>query len=52
VFSVREREQVRQRLLALAGAAADVSGAAITGSEVTGAADEWSDIDLAFAIRG
>ncbi len=29
-----------------------VEGAAITGSHVAGGGDEWSDIDLAFAIRG
>lgn len=43
---------MRQRLLALAEADADVAAAAITGSEAAGTADAWSDIDLAFAIRG
>jgi hypothetical protein len=52
VFLVREREQVRQPLHALAKADADVAAAAITGSEAAGTADAWSDIDLAFAIRG
>jgi hypothetical protein len=43
---------VRRRLLALAEEDGDVAAAAITGSEAAGKADEWSDIDLAFSIRG
>jgi predicted nucleotidyltransferase len=52
VFSVEERERVRERLLDLAEQDSDVAGAAITGSYVADGGDEWSDIDLAFAIRG
>jgi predicted nucleotidyltransferase len=52
VFAVEERDRVRQRLLDLAEADSDVAAAAVTGSYAVGAADEWSDIDLAFAIRG
>lgn len=43
---------MRERLLALAEQDADVAGAAITGSYVTSGGDEWSDIDVAFGIRG
>lgn len=43
---------MRQRLLALAEADERVAAAAITGSYAAGAGDEWSDIDLAFGIRG
>jgi predicted nucleotidyltransferase len=43
---------VRRRLLELAEEDGDVAAAAITGSEAVGKADEWSDIDLAFSIRG
>jgi predicted nucleotidyltransferase len=43
---------VRKRLLDLAETDGDVAAAAITGSYAAGRADEWSDIDLAFAIRG
>jgi predicted nucleotidyltransferase len=43
---------VRERLLALAAEDDDVVGAAITGSYVAGTSDQWSDIDLAFSIRG
>jgi hypothetical protein len=47
-----ERDRVRTRLLELASADEGVTAAANTGSYVSGDADEWSDIDLAFAIRG
>jgi predicted nucleotidyltransferase len=52
VFTVEERDRVRKRLLALAETDQNVPAAAITGSYVHGASDEWSDVDLAFAIRG
>jgi predicted nucleotidyltransferase len=52
VFTPNERERVRARLLELAEADPDVVGAAITGSHVAGGEDEWSDVDLAFAIGG
>jgi hypothetical protein len=47
-----ERDRARERLLELASADEDVTAAANTGSYVSGVGDEWSDIDLAFAIRG
>lgn len=52
MFSVQERDAVRQRLLDLAGADPVVVGAAITGSHATNGEDRWSDVDLAFAIDG
>jgi hypothetical protein len=52
MFSVEERDLVRERLLGLAEADPAVVGAAITGSQATGDGDRWSDIDLAFAIDG
>jgi hypothetical protein len=52
VFTIEERDRVRQRLLELAEADPGVPGAAITGSYAAGGGDEWSDIDLAFAIDG
>jgi predicted nucleotidyltransferase len=52
MFTVEERNRVRQRLLELAAADPGVVAAAITGSYAVDRADEWSDIDLAFAIRG
>ena len=52
MFTPEERNQVRERLLELAKMNTYVAGAAITGSYVAGGGDEWSDIDIAFAIRG
>jgi hypothetical protein len=52
VFTVEERDAVRGRLLELAQDDPAVSAAAITGSAAAGSADRWSDIDLAFGIRG
>jgi Nucleotidyltransferase domain len=52
VFTIEERDRVRQHLLELAEADPGVPGAAITGSYAAGGGDEWSDIDLAFAIDG
>jgi hypothetical protein len=52
MFTIEERERVRARLLELAEADPDVVGAAITGSYAVDGGDEWSDIDLAFGIRG
>jgi hypothetical protein len=52
VFTVEERDRVRERLLALAESDPDVAAAAITGSYAAGKSDEWSDVDLAFSIRG
>jgi hypothetical protein len=50
MFTVDERDRVRERLLARAREDADVAAAAITGSYGAGGGDAWSDIDLAFGI--
>jgi hypothetical protein len=52
VFTVTDRDRVRGRLLELAEEDPDVAAAAITGSYVADGGDAWSDIDLAFGIRG
>jgi hypothetical protein len=52
VFSVEQRDDVRQRLLDLAEADDGIVGAAITGSQAIGTSDTWSDVDLAFAVAG
>lgn len=52
MFTVEQRDRIRERLLQLARDDPSVSAAAITGSYVAGASDEWSDIDFAVAIRG
>lgn len=52
MFTIEERDRVRHRLLRLAEADPAVVSAAITGSHATDSSDGWSDIDLAFAVRG
>jgi hypothetical protein len=52
VFTPEHREAVRERLVALARADADVVAAAHTGSFALDASDGWSDIDLALSVRG
>lgn len=47
-----QRELIRARLLELARADARVVAAATTGSIAAGVDDEWSDVDLAFAVEG
>jgi hypothetical protein len=50
VYTVEEREQLREQLVAAARADPRISGAAVTGSAALGASDRWSDLDLAFGI--
>jgi predicted nucleotidyltransferase len=50
VYTVEERERLREELLAAARADPRISGAALTGSAALGAGDRWSDLDLAFGI--
>jgi predicted nucleotidyltransferase len=52
MFTVQERDRVRERLLEFAEADPGVAAAAVTGSHAVGKGDQWSDIDLAFAIDG
>lgn len=52
MFSRGERDKVRDCLLELARADAGITGAALRGSLATGSEDDWSDIDVAFAIGG
>jgi hypothetical protein len=52
VFTVADRQRVRDLLLARARADEDVVGAAYTGSLATGDEDRWSDTDLVLAVRG
>lgn len=46
------REELRERLLAVARADPDITGAAHTGSFALGTDDAWSDVDLALGVRG
>lgn len=50
VIDPTRREEVRQRLLALAADDSEIIGAALTGSTATGEADAWSDLDLALGV--
>jgi hypothetical protein len=50
VYTVEERERLREKLVAAARADPRISGAAVTGSAALGASDRWSDLDLAFGI--
>jgi hypothetical protein len=50
MFSVVERQGIREALLAVAHADQRISGVALTGSASVGREDRWSDIDIAFGI--
>jgi hypothetical protein len=50
VFSVEDRDRVRDHVLGLAEADARVVGAAVVGGLAEGAGDRWSDLDLTFAV--
>jgi predicted nucleotidyltransferase len=51
VFSVEDRDRVRERVLALAARDERIVGAALVGSLASGRGDRWSDLDLTFAVR-
>src|SRR5689334_14860997 len=50
MFTLEQRDHVRNRVLELAQADPRVTAGALTGSMALGAGDEWSDIDIAFGI--
>jgi len=50
MFTVAEREAVREALIAAARADARVVAAALTGSAAVGREDRWSDVDLALSV--
>jgi len=50
MFTVEQREHVRQRVLELAQSDPRVTAGALTGSMAFGSGDQWSDIDVAFGI--
>ena len=51
-FTVAERDRVRDRILALAEEDERVVAGAVVGSLAVGPGDEWSDLDLTFAVAG
>jgi predicted nucleotidyltransferase len=50
MFSVEERDRVRDRVLEVASADPRVVAAAVVGSLAHGPGDEWSDLDLTFGV--
>jgi predicted nucleotidyltransferase len=50
MFTVEERERVRDRVLELASSDERVVAAAVVGSLALGEGDEWSDLDLTFGV--
>lgn len=50
MFTAKQRDHVRDRVLELARSDPRIVAGALTGSTAVGAGDEWSDIDLAFGI--
>jgi hypothetical protein len=52
LFTVEERDAMRDQLLSLARADSAIVGAAITGSQAVDGSDRWSDIDLALGVNG
>lgn len=51
MFSIADRERLREDLIATARTDEGVVGAALVGSAATGREDAWSDIDLMLQIR-
>jgi predicted nucleotidyltransferase len=51
VYTIEERDAVRDRILEMAKADPRVVAAAVVGSLSVGAGDRWSDLDLTFAVR-
>ncbi len=51
MFTVAEREELRERLVAAARTDSRVVSAALVGSGARGGEDQWSDIDVALSLR-
>ena len=50
MFTIEQRDNVRDRVLEMARTDPRVTGGALTGSMAIGAEDEWSDIDVTFGV--
>jgi hypothetical protein len=50
VFSVEERERIRDRLVEMAHSDPRVVGCALVGADARGETDRWSDVDLTMAV--
>ena len=51
MFSVEERDHIRDGILAMAQADPRIASGAMIGSLAAGSGDRWSDLDLGFGIR-
>jgi hypothetical protein len=51
MFSIRDRDRLRDRVLRLAASDERVVAGAVVGSLAQGEGDRWSDLDLTFAVR-
>lgn len=51
VFSVEERDRVRDRVLEMASADPRVLAGAVVGGLALGGGDRWSDLDLTFGVK-
>ncbi|MEP6773990.1 MAG: hypothetical protein ABJA50_00220 [Chloroflexota bacterium] len=52
MFTIEQRDSVRDRVLEMAKSDPRVTAGALVGSIAGGEEDEWSDIDITFAITG
>ena len=50
MFSISDREYIRDRVLQLAGSDERVVSGAVVGSLAHDEGDRWSDLDLTFAV--
>ena len=50
MFSVDDRDRVREHVLRMAGADSRVVAAAVVGGLANGPGDRWSDLDLTFSV--
>jgi hypothetical protein len=50
MFSIEDRDRIRDRVLQLAASDARVVAGAVVGSLAHGGGDSWSDLDLTFAV--
>jgi len=50
MFTIEQRDHVRNRILDLAKSDPRVTGGALTGSSAVDAEDAWSDVDVAFGV--
>ena len=50
MFSIEERDRIRDQVLQLAASDTRIVAGAVVGSLALGEGDRWSDLDLTFAV--